>query len=123
MITTENKTPEEIRSDFLAREALRLIRLESVGYNLLEDALDGREKSVENIVKLWRLVASSYQASMSLPAGRVKDGWTRYWELCSEFLVDAGWTAEQLRHLRYPPPVKGPDVIDDLGSGKPSGAK
>ncbi len=113
MNNVEQKTQEELRSEMLSREALRLVRTEKTGDDLLDFALDGRSRTVENIVKLWQIVARSYSASMSLQAGSVKDGWGRYWDFCSEFLIDSGWTAEQLRELRYPTPPSVPVISDE----------
>jgi hypothetical protein len=102
------KTQEEIKGNRVFQESRRIIELEGQGpEDLLSAGLSGRERSIENVVKLWKLVFRTYQATMSLPAGRCKDDWTPYWNVCSEFLQQAGWSAEQLEELRYTPKFEG----------------
>lgn len=88
-------------------ESIRLIDLEGSGDELLEEALNGREKTVDNVAAMWRMVARAFAASMSLPSGRCRDGWTKYWNACQDFLKTEGWADEQLKNLRYPKPMPG----------------
>ena len=108
---TITRTQEQLKEDFFFSEARRLIDLARRGSeDILREALDGRERSVENVQKLWRAVARTFSASMSLPPGRGRADWQPYWSACSEFLRTAGWSDEQLQNLRYPL-YRGPGLL------------
>jgi hypothetical protein len=106
---------DETKSILRFNETRRLMSLQARDEELLDQALNGREKNIDNVVALWRMVARGFAATMSLPPGRCRDDWSKFWDACRTFLKNEGWTDKQLKDLRYPPPYKGPGIFDDLG--------
>jgi hypothetical protein len=107
------RTAEQIKEYQLFTESRRLIENEVKGMDsLLDAALDGRAQTPENVVKLWRLVARAFQATLSLPEGRCRSGGTVYWNEVAAFLRNSGWSDEQLAALRSGQ-QEGPDAFDD----------
>lgn len=116
----EELSVQQQRENEIFRESIRLINLEGAGDELLDEALNGREETADNVATLWRMVARAFAASMSLPPGRCRDGWTKYWLACSNFLKNAGWTEKQLNELRHPYPRAGDpgfrSILDEMES-------
>lgn len=107
------RTQESIKEQKLFEESRRLIENEIKGVDsLIDAALDGRAKTPENVVKLWRLVARAFQATLSLPEGRCRSGGTVYWNEIAAFLRGNGYTEEQLAALRSGQ-QDAPDMFDD----------
>ncbi len=114
MIEKTEKTEQQRRENLIFDESLRLIHLSRQGgEDILGEALNGREKNVENVSKLWKLVALAFSAGMSLPAGRCQPGWDVYWNAVSEYLRSKGWSDQQLRELKNPAPYTGPSTLLD----------
>lgn len=111
---TDIEQQQQQKEKAIFAESFRLIHLEGEGDELLEKALAGREASADNIQKLWKIVARALSASMSLPDGRCRDVWSKYWTACEDYLKNtAGWSDEQLKDLRYPK-TQG-SILEDVG--------
>jgi hypothetical protein len=116
----EELNVQQQRENEIFWESTRLINLGATGDELLDEALNGREKNADNVAVLWRMVARAFAASMSLPPGRCRDGWTKYWNVCRDFLKTEDWTDEQLKNLRYPNPLPGEpgfrSILDEMSN-------
>jgi hypothetical protein len=109
-------TNDEVRQQRVFQESLRLIHLERNGGDLVDQGLDGRQKTAENVSKLWRAVRNAYSASFGLGRGNGHNGALRYWEEISAFLETEGWEQEQLTAL-YSGPGRAagePSLFDGL---------
>jgi hypothetical protein len=100
-MTNEQKVIEQL----LANEQQRIRSLEGSGDELILQALNGRPKTAENVVNIWKLVYSSFSVwtrDASHPSNRGANRHENFWLACSEYLKQAGWTDKQLHALRFP---------------------
>jgi hypothetical protein len=112
----EQRTPDAVRESKIYHESRRLIELERSGAeDLIGAALDGRERNVENVTRLWRLCRAAFQATLSLPLGRCSCGAYTYWEAIADYLTTTvGWTEKQLKDLRNGPLPEGSNLLDEF---------
>jgi len=106
-----NNNEAEIKDAILWREVMRLVALSRDNglENLLDAALEGREKSPASVSKLYSFVRKY------IGEGTAAD---KYWRSCSTFLSASGWTTEQLNELRNPSPQPGQpgfrSILDEM---------
>lgn len=90
---------------------------EGRGQELITQGLTGREKNVENVTKLWKLVRLVLGGEEFASIG-CKCGSTKWWPPIEEFLRSSGWTEEQLNSLRFPDPKPGSmefrSILDEM---------
>lgn len=117
-----SKTEVEIKESIIGREIFRLM---DVSQNpkvedLLDAALDGREKTIESVTKLYTFVLQKFGEGVST-AGSIRSSTTdKFWAACSEFLRASGMTDEELSEIRYPHPRPGEpgfrSILDEMGA-------
>jgi hypothetical protein len=108
------RTQESIKEQRIFEESRRLIENEVKGADLIEAGLDGRAKTAENVIKLWRMVSRAFQATLSLDPGQCRSGGTVYWNEIAAFLRTEGYSDEQLAALRSG--SEGPDLFESWES-------
>ncbi len=101
-----SKTEVEIKESIIGREIFRLLDISQNPKieDLLDAALDGREKTIESATKLYTFVLQKFGEGITTagPAGsRTTD---KFWEACSAFLRESGVTDEEFSNIRYPYP-------------------
>jgi hypothetical protein len=113
--------PQEERERLIGFEIMRLMdlaRKTEVG-SLLDAALDGREKTIESVSKLYDFILRNFGegAATAGPAGSSTTD--KFWVACSAFLGESGVTDEELSKIRYPYPRAGEpgfkSVLDEMG--------
>jgi len=96
----------------LGHEIMRLSKLtrESHGEALLAGALAGRERTVDNVVKLFGFI-TKYHGQDSGVADK-------FWTVVGSFLEEAGLTSQQLHEIRRPYLVYGEpgfkSILDEM---------
>lgn len=104
-----SKTEAEIKESLVGREIFRLM---DVSQNpkvedLLDAALDGREKTIESVTKMYTFVLRHFGEGVTT-AGSIGSSTTdKFWQACGEFLRASGVTDEELNRIRYPYPRAG----------------
>jgi hypothetical protein len=117
-----NRSEVEIKESIMGRETFRLLEISQNPKieDLLDEALDGREKTVESVSKLYNFVLRNFGEGKATagPAGsRTTD---KFWQACSAFLRESGMTDVELSRLRYPYPRTGEpgfvSILDEMGA-------
>jgi hypothetical protein len=117
---TTNKSEVEIKEGLVGREIFRLLDISQnpKTEDILDAALDGREKTVESVSKLYNFVLRHF-AEGATTAGPTGSSTTdKFWEVCSTFLRENGLTDEELHHIRHPYPLAGEpgfvSILDEM---------
>ena len=115
------KTEVEIKESLIGREIFRLLDISQnpKTEDLLDAALDGREKTIESATKLYTFVLQKFGEGITTagPAGsRTTD---KFWEACSAFLRESGVRDDELSKIRHPYPRAGEtgfvSILDEMG--------
>jgi hypothetical protein len=112
-----NKSEVEIKEGLVGREIFRLLDISRnpKTEDILDAALDGREKTVESVSKLYNFVLRHFGDFASNTPDTVV---AKFWNACSEFLTASGWTTKQLDELRNPYPKAGEpgfrSILDEM---------
>src|SRR5258708_16892050 len=98
-----NKSEVEIKENIIGRETFRLLDISQNPKieDLLDAALDGREKTIESATKLYTFVLQKFGEGITTagPAGsRTTD---KFWEASSTVLRETGVHAEEVSNIRY----------------------
>lgn len=95
----------------LGQEILRLLKIsrETPIEQILDEALEGRPKSVDTVSKLLAFVVKHHGQEGMYPGRPDLDSIVtqRFGDACSEYLAEAGVDAQTIRAIRYPNPVPG----------------
>lgn len=99
----------QLKQQILDREFMRLFEIyRDRPENILDEALSGREKTTESVMKLWGFVVKNFTS-------QIRD---RYWEACREFLVTTGLNSKQLEKIRNPFPEDSGSILDEMRERK-----
>jgi len=118
---TTNKSEVEIKEGLVGREMFRILEISRNPKieDLLDAALDGREKTIESVSKLYNFILRNFGegAATDGPAGSSTTD--KFWEACSVFLHESGLTDEELHKIRHPYPRAGEpgfkSILDEMG--------
>jgi len=111
---------EEQKQHAKNTEILRLISLMRNGSesgDLLEDALDGQERTVANVTRMFNFYVGRLGSAPSWRRTGCTIGQdivTPLWNVCAAYFQSEGLTAEQIQEIRCPKPVPGPSIFDDM---------
>jgi hypothetical protein len=116
-----NKSEVEIKESIVGREVFRLMDISQnpTIEDLLDAALDGREKTIESVTKLHTFVLQKFGEGVTTAGASGSRTTDKFWEACSEFLRASGMTDEELNRIRYPHPRAGElgfrSILDEMG--------
>ena len=116
-----NKSEGEIKESIIGREIFRLMEISQNPKieDLLDEALDGREKPVESVSKLYNFVLRHFGEGKATAGPAGSSTTDKFWEACSVFLRVSGLTDEELSKIRYPYPRAGElgfvSILDEMG--------
>jgi hypothetical protein len=97
-------------------EQLRIKSLKHLASDALLDAgLAGRPRTIDNVVKLWMLVAESLDLRCVAEQGLFSDCRGRFWNVISAYLAEQGWPRRKLEALRCAEPWRNGGVLEELG--------
>lgn len=111
---------EERTEILVGREVFRLLKAarETPADKLLDEVLGGRERTIENITKLWSFVSKHFGLGPSLHPNRPElgsDTAAKIWTVCRTSLEEAGLGAKQIEKIRNPLPVKRfRSILDEM---------
>jgi hypothetical protein len=102
-------------------EVMRLINLIRSGKNstgdLLHDALNGLEPTVETVSKMFNFyvthLGSGYLWRQGIPCGQ--DIITPMWDVCRQYFQEAGLSDEEIEDIKHPQPFGYKNILDELG--------
>ena|ERR1700693_428267 len=117
---TTNKSEVEIKEGLVGREIFRLLDISRnpKTEDVLDAALDGREKTIESVSKLYDFILRNFGEGAAT-AGPVGSSTTdKFWVACSAFLGESGVTDEELHKIRHPNPRAGEpgfrSILDEM---------
>lgn len=92
----------DIETNKVGREIMRLLKIsrETAEQSLLDEALAGRERTVDTVSRLMRFVTTNFGQDGS----EVTD---KFWKVCGPFLSEAGVQEKDLQKIRVPHPRSG----------------
>jgi hypothetical protein len=84
---------------------------------LLDETLAGEPRSAEAVSAIYRFVVEHFGRDTESNVSR------KFWLVCANYLVSAGYTIEQLQKLRRPYPVYGEpgfrSILDEMREERP----
>ena len=115
-----NKSEVDIKENIIGRETFRLLEISKNPKieDLLDAALDGREKTLESVSKLYSFVLRHFGEGVTTAGPAGSSTTDKFWVACSAFLRESGVTDEELSKIRYPYPRAGEpgfrSILDEM---------
>lgn len=119
-----NINPQEEKERLIGFEIMRLMHLSrnTEAESLLDEALAGKEKTVESVSKLFGFVLRSFGEGVTTAGPTGSSTTDKFWAACGAFLRESGATDEQLNAVRNPFPKAGEpgfrSVLDEMEGGR-----
>lgn len=110
-MNTNANSEADARESARGREIMRLNQLSrgNTTDSLLEGALDGRQRTVESVTRLYSFVLKNFGYGATA---------NKYWLVCGTFLRGSGMTHEELHKIEHPYPAAGEpgfrSILDEM---------